>query len=160
MALKMSFNKEQLKGQQPIPGNQIYEVQLVDFKLKFNKAKDGYTFNPHIEVVNNSVQEYNKRRVFDNMVGNKTPWIIQDLVHCFGLEMEGGTDMPGSFEGDPNNPETCKYVGPLKGRRGKIMVAINSYNGKDSNVVKAYICAVTNCATRFPEIKHSTSLVK
>jgi len=41
-----------------------------------------------------------------------------------------------------------------------VEVAVDNYNGKDNNKIRRYFCAVPDCATKFPKIRHIADLLK
>lgn len=165
MAFKMSFDKDSLNGGKVIPAG-LYDVRLTGFKPRKNKAGDSVNFNAQMEVINHP--EFDKTKVFETLSAKAgfTQW---DFCHAFGLELEdqgnGQYVLPGVWDGDlakfnENDPSTWVYDGPLVGRDGKIELAIDTYEGKENNKVRRYICAVADCASKFPENKHSQDLLK
>lgn len=157
---QMKLNPDKLKGMTPLPGDQIYDLKFLGFKPKKTKSGNGICFNAEFEVVGNP--NYTNRRVFAPLFDGNA-WIIQDFVHGLGLPLEKvGNDIsiPGSFNGPEDKPEEWKYTGPLVGRTCKAMLAVTSYNGKERNEIKQYVCAVPDCPTKFPEIRHSTNLIR
>jgi hypothetical protein len=159
---QMKVSNEKLEGFDVIPPGQ-YDVKLVSFNPKAAKSGTSINLNPCMVVVGHP--EFAGRKVFDSL---NAPWIWPDFVHAFGLPME--TDgkeswIPGDWNGDPakykaDDPATWTYKGPLVGRTAKIEVAVDNYQGKDSNKVGRYLCAVADCATKFPKIRHIQNLIK
>lgn len=160
----MKVSNEKLEGQDVVPSG-IYEVKLVKFTPKVSKNGDTYNLNPMMEVTNHP--ELSGRKIFDTLNSNGA-WTWPDFVHAFGLPMEtDGTEswMPGTWdkdkakyvEGDPN---TWTYNGPLVGRTAKVEIAVDNYNGRDNNKIRRYFCAVADCATKFPKIRHIEDLLK
>lgn len=168
MAYKMVVSKETVEGREVIPAG-IYEVRLVGFKPKWSDpAKTGkpksLSLNAKMEVLNHP--EFAGRFVFEGL-NMGAGWIQNDFCHAFGYPMEtDGNDywLPGTWDNDPNfNPEVADsyaYKGPLLGQVAKIELAVDSYQGKDNNKVRRYFCAVDDCETKFPEIRHSQDLLK
>jgi hypothetical protein len=165
MAFSMAFDKDSLSGGKVIP-NGIYEVRLVGFKPRKNKNGDSVNFNAIMEVINHP--DYDKTKLFETLSAKAgfTQW---DFAHAFGLELEdqgnGQYALPGTWDGDlasfkADDPSTWKYDGPLVGRDAKVEVAIDTYEGKENNKIKRYFCIVPDCATRFPDNKHSQDLLK
>lgn len=164
MAFSMKVDNSSLEGFDTIPQG-VYEVKLLGFKPSTSKKGDSFNLNPSMEVINHP--DLAGRKVFDTLNSNGA-WTWPDFCHAFGLPME--TDgqsswLPGDFEADkanynPDKPETWKYQGPLVGRIAKIEVAVDSYQGKENNKIRRYFCAVTDCATKFPKIRHSENLLK
>jgi hypothetical protein len=164
MAFTMKVSNEKIEGQEVIPP-QIYELKLVAFKPKLSKSGTSTNLNPIMEVV--SPVEYAGRKIFDNL-NTSAAWTYPDFCHAFGLPMEtDGKDswLPGTWDGDgskfkEDDPTTWAYKGPLVGRTAKVEVAVDNYNGKDGNKVRRYFCAVADCQTKFPKIRHSEDLLK
>lgn len=167
MAFQMSFDKDSLL-QKVIPAG-LYDVRLLSFKPELNKNKDGINFKPRMVVINNP--EYDKTSVFDTL-SSKAGFTQWDFVHAFGLELEeignGNYVIPGTWDGDPatfkeTDPSTWKYDGPLIGRDAKLELAIEpSFNdsAKMVNKIRRYICAVPDCATKFPDNKHIMDMLR
>lgn len=165
MAFQMKVSSDKLEGQDVFPAGQ-YDVKLVSFKPSMSKGQTPtQNLNALMVVVNHS--EFADRKLYDSLnVGGAFTW--PDFVHCFGFPMEtDGTNswIPGDWDGDPAkfNPDdvtTWKYKGPLIGRTGKVEVAVDNYNGKDNNKIRRYFCAVPDCATKFPKIRHIQDLLK
>lgn len=165
-AFRMGVSKEAVEGRENInPG--IYEVRLVSFGPKFSKPQEGreqtLNLNPKMEIINNP--DVVNRFVFDTL--NQNAFYQADFVHCFGVEMEQEGDtyyLPGTWDSDPAfdpaKAETYKYRGPLLGKVGKVEIAIDVYQGKSNNKIRRFFCAVEDCATKFPQIKHSTDLMR
>jgi hypothetical protein len=158
MAFKMKVTNDKLEGMDVFPAGQ-YDVKLISFKP--SKASTGsINLNAMFEVVNHP--EYSGRRLYDSL-NEGFNVSRQDLAHCLGFPME--TDgkeswLPGEWSGEENDPKTWKYTGPLLGQTGKVEVGIKTYNGKESNGIRRYFCAVPDCATKFPKIRHVTDLMK
>lgn len=164
MPFQMKISNDKLEGQDVIPP-QVYELKLVAFKPAAAKSGASTNLKPVFEVV--SPVEFAGRKVFDTL-NTGGAWMYPDFCHAFGLPME--TDgkeswLPGQWDGDASkfkedDPSTWVYKGPLVGRVAKVEVAVDNYNGKDNNKVRRYFCAVADCATKFPKIKHSEDLLK
>lgn len=156
----ISVNNEKLKGFTPVPGN-IYEFEFKGFKPAMSKNKDSVNYNPILEIVNHP--EYEGRKIFENL-NSKADWIINDFVHSLGFEMvkkdENTSDIPGDFDGNPDDMTTWTYRGPMMGARGKCELVATTYQGKPQNKVKQWICQVKDCAIKNPDITHSTNLIK
>jgi hypothetical protein len=160
-----TVNASKLEGMQPVPAG-WYEVRFEGFKPK--KAKppsDSINFNPQLKIINYTSPDGKDHKLMESM-NTQAEWIIQDMVHAFGFEMElvpGTTDqykIPGDFAGDDSNPETWVYTGPLSGAVAKVEVVVTSYQGKPQNKIKQWACAVQDCKTKNPKINHSTNLIK
>ena len=167
MAFKMKYDQEKLEGLQPVPAG-IYKVLFVGFfpkKSKPNQAKGGATsvnLNAKVKILEHP--EFETDRFVTANLNENIPSFHQDFVHSFGLEMEDqlgqNPQMPGTWDGDENNPETWKYNGPLTARTAEWELGIKDYNGKPTQTIKRFICAVPQCATKFPKIRHSTDMAK
>lgn len=167
MPFKMGFDSAALKGPEPLPSG-IYEVRLEGFAPKLSKAKEGKSpsvnLNGIVVVVGNP--EYDGRKVFAGL-NEQIPGWIQDFVHSFGLEMEDqlgdAPAVPGIFDADPttfkaDDPSTWKYAGPLLGRTAKWELGVRTYQGKEQQDIRQFICSVPNCASLFPSIKHAKDM--
>lgn len=167
MPFQMKISKEAVEGKEVVPTG-IYLVRFIEFKPKFSKPDPNnpqkqltLNYNPKMEIVEG---EYTGRFPgFENL--NESCWYISDFVHCFGLPMEDTGDpdspymIPGIWDGEQGKAETYTYKGPLTGKVGKVEVAIDTYNGKQSNKIRRYFCAVDSCAQLYPNIKHSSDLL-
>lgn len=154
---KMSVPNESLKAKPPVPDG-IYDVRLEGFEPKKSSKGDSINLNPILKIVNHP--EHDGRQIYDNL-NSKAGFIHQDFVHAFGEVMEVNGDsssIPGDFQGKEDDPATWQYVGPLVGKVAKIQVVQTTYNNKPNNKVNMWICAVQDCAVKFPDIKHSQNL--
>ncbi len=168
MAFKMGFSTEELKGPEPVAAG-LYEVRFVGFKVALSKKGDSFNYNASVEIIDPPVEKY-QSKVYVNLNSQIPNW-IQDFVHSFGLEMEFNpdtekSDIPGDWDGDsasfdPNKLETYKYEGPLTGKTAIWeLVPDKDLNGKPRTSANRFICAVPNCAQKFPEIQHAMKMVK
>ena len=171
MAFKMGVSKESLSIK-ILPAG-IYDLRLEsfkparpaatkkpDFQGPYSPEKHGVNFNPRFVVVN-STDEFNGTSIFVAL-SSKFARAIEDFSHGLGLPLEeqgSNLQLPGNFEGDENDPESAKYVGPLLGRICKAFVEPQTFQGRTSNTIRYYICAVTDCASG-GKVKHSTALNK
>jgi hypothetical protein len=134
----------------------IVEVKLTGFKPAYSKAGTSVNINPVLEVVNSP--DHFGARIFENL-NTGAGFVIKDFCHAFGLKEEdlgnGQISIPGEFDGDEAKPETWKYSGPLVGRTAQVELAQDEYQGKISNKIRKYICAVPGCTE-----KHSDDLLK
>jgi hypothetical protein len=164
MAFAMAFDKDSLSGKVIPPG--LYKVRLNGFKPRQNKNKDSVNFNAQMKVIDHP--EFDGVPLYETLSAKSgfTQW---DFAHAFGLELEdqgnGQYALPGTWDGDlagfkEHDPSTWKYDGPLLGRDAQVEVAVDTYEGKENNKIKRYICAVPDCATKFPDNKHSSDLLK
>lgn len=157
MPFQMNFSKESLSGAPPVPDG-WYQIMFSGFKQEAASKKDSINLNPQFFIHNHS--EYEGRKVWANL-NTKGPWVIQDFVHACGVEMEkvDGTDestLPGIFKGmeeNPEDPSKWEYLGPLTNKVFEAEVFTSEFNGRKSNKIKQYKCAVPSCSER-----HSTNL--
>ena len=168
MAFKMGLTKEDLSGPPPVPPG-IYELQVTGFRPKVSKNGESLNHNGEFTVYGNPAFE--NRKVFDSL--NTSFSSMRDFVHACGLQMEKvvieGTEiqvLPGLYEDADKNPDDPtkwgKYIGPLTNKifKAELCIVPGWQGGRDRNAIKMYFCAVPNCATLEPDLKHSTNLVK
>jgi len=161
----MKVSNEKLVGMDVIPPGQ-YDVKLVAFNPKKSKDGNSVNLNAIMEVVNHP--DFAGRKLFESLNTPGGAFTQPDFVHAFGLPMDtDGKDswIPGEWDKDkakfnPDDPSTYVYEGPLVGRTAKVEVAVDNYQGKDNNKIARYFCAVPDCAQKFPEIKHSSNLLR
>lgn len=165
MAFQMDFEKKALKGLEPVPAG-IYEVRLIGFEPTISKKGDSANLNPIFSVVNHP--EFEGRTLKYVFVGNtKIPSFLQDMCHCFGLEMEeydsDRPKIPGIWDTDKakfkaDDFKTYVYSGPLLNKVGKVEVIESSWQNKPNNKIRKFFCNVPQCAERFPDITHSDNV--
>jgi hypothetical protein len=170
---QLEFSKEQLSGVEPISG--LYTVQFVGFKPKYAKEKnpgDDKSINLNLEakiVGHPETELQGKPRSIFVTLNNKGGFVIQDVVHSFGIPMDNqlGTksQLPGFWDKDKaaykqDNPETWKYYGPLDGKRAEWELCVGDYNGRPTQRVRRFLCKVKDCATLYPHINHAKDLAK
>lgn len=163
---KVAVNNEALKAPEPVEAG-VYEFRFEGFKPSYSKDKGSINLNPMLAIINNpkydGTVDNKKRYIFLNL-NTKAPWIQQDLIHSMGMEMEKidstTSQIPGTFDGPDNDPTQWKYTGPLTGRTGKVEVVLGTWQGKPKNDVKQFICAVPDCASKNPDVRHSTNLLQ
>lgn len=163
----MGFNKEKLEGLQPVPDG-TYKVLFIEFKPDFSKkaneitGKKSTNLNARVKILDHP--EFEQDRFLIAPLNEGVETFIQDFVHSFGLEMENQLgdhpDIPGTFDGNQNDPKTWKYSGPLTAKTATWEIGIGDYNGRPVNTLKRFICTVPNCASRFPKITHSKDMAK
>lgn len=167
MGFKMGFSQDKLEGIQPVQDGQ-YKVLFLGFDPKFSKSVNQVTGKPSINL-NAKVKilehpEFTQDRLLFVSLNENVPTFIQDFVHSFGLEMEDqlsdNPSIPGNFDGNQSDPTTWKYSGPLTAKTAIWEVGTGEYNGRQTNVIRRFICAVKDCNTRFPKIRHSTDMAK
>lgn len=172
---KMTLSKEQVEGRENVPKG-IYMVRFIGFEPKLSKfdpanpnKERSINLNAKFEIIDNP--EYAGRFLYEIM--NMKQYGIQtEVCHGLGIPLEAGVDangepeywIPGTWDNKPGfnpaDPATFEYKGPLTGKTGRVEVTLSSYNGKDSSKINRYFCAIENCATKFPEIRHQDNLVK
>lgn len=167
---KMSLSKEQVEGKEAMPEG-IYKVRFIKFAPKLSKDKgDGsersINLNAEYEVLDHP--EYAGRKIFE--IANMKSYNIQtEICHGFDVPLEvdptdGSYFIPGTWDSradfDESNPETYEYKGPLTGKVAQVELGIRTYNGRNSNAVRRYFCAIPDCANKFPEIRHQMNLIK
>lgn len=171
MAFKMKFDSEKLEGLQPIPAG-IYKVLFVSFSPKFSKPNavtgaKSINFNARVKILDHPEFETDRFVIANLNVG--IPSFIQDFVHSFGLEMEdqlsNEPSIPGVFDADTHkfkesDPETWTYAGPLTAKTAHWELGIKDHNGRPTQSIKKFICAVKDCTTRFPKIQHAKEMDK
>jgi hypothetical protein len=165
MAFQMRYNKEELKGQQPVPAG-LYTVVFVGFKPKMSKSGDTVNLNPIVKITGHP--DYSNRNVFTSL-NSSIPQFIQDFCHSFGLEMEDqmGEEptLPGVFDADKgifkeDDLSTWRYAGPLTAQTAQWELGLRDYQGTMQQSVRKFICKVPDCVHRFPFIKHSNDMDK
>ena len=173
MAFQIAATKSQLSGPPPVPTN-VYTLQLVGFKPKV--AKSGISLNYNAEFAITGDPQYDGRKIFFSL-NTSFATAIRDFVHATGNEMEvvqvenpesheleEAYVMPGIFENAdqfPQEPEKWgAYRGPLTNATFKAEVVLTSYQGKPKNEIRQFFCTVPDCATKEPDMRHSTSLIK
>lgn len=166
----MGYSKDKLTGIKPVPPG-LYYVRFEGFKPKLSKDKGDGTarsLNLNAEGTIVSHPEFDGRKVFATL-NEGIPSFIQDFCHSFGVEMENqasdNPSFPGIFDAEPstfdeNNPETWKYAGPLVGKVAQWELGVKTYQGREQQSQRKFICAVPDCANRFPEIRHATDMDK
>ena len=156
------FNKEELSGPKPVPPG-LYTVKFEQFRPK--KSKDGASinFNAEVSIVGG---EYDGKRIFAGL-NTKIPSWIQDFFHSFGVPMEDQNgeepSIPGIFDVDKatfnaEDPTTWKYAGPIVGKTAQWEIDVKTYQGRDSNEPRQFICAIKDCASLYPQIRHARDM--
>jgi hypothetical protein len=168
MGFKMKFDKSDLKRPEPVPAG-IYDLRLISFEPVKSNNGESYNLYPVFEFVAPG-EKYDGKKLKYSFVGNsKVPQLLQDMSHGLGELMEEDPDpeapdsLPGIFDTDKlkfnkDDPTTWVYSGPLLNKTTKVELYIQEYNGKPSNKVLRFFCAIPDCAQRFPKIQHSDNL--
>jgi hypothetical protein len=171
---KMGFNSDKLVAPEPVPEG-LYD--LVVKKITVSDSEKGTSHNYNIEFFIDSFKDpknpTRKAMVFTLLNDSENgpgPANINDFHHACGIIMEKAGDKSnwtGEWFIEPNDEKNYKgkgkylgtYKGPLAGRYCKAKVIVSEYQGKQSNKVQFFICAIANCSQQFPEIKHSTNII-
>jgi len=171
------FSKEQLSGIKPVnPG--IYYVKFETFKPKLSKNpnKQGkYTinYNAWCYITQHPTIEEHKQLVIANL-NESIPQFIQDFHHSFGVPLEEVVDpatgelggkIPGIFDADPSiykeeDPTTWRYAGPLTDQIATWELDVDTYNGREQQVIRRFICSIPDCNIQWPDIQHATDMAK
>lgn len=158
---KMGVNPEQLKAAKPVPAG-WYKLRIKGIVCKLSKSGKGYNYQAFLNVVENKA-EFNDAFVMYQMNNGFSQGLqAQDMVHATGLVMEVDGSFPGDFklkdDQKPDDWDSAQYNGPLLGRTVEAELIVYNFDGLDRNGVKQFKCIVDQCATRFPDIRHSTDL--
>lgn len=163
MPFKVDTSK--VEGQELFPPG-IYEIKLISFKPQKASKGTSTSLNALMEVTNHP--DFSGRKLYDTL-NEGGAWLWPDFVHCFGLPMETDGEsywIPGEWDGDKikykaDDPSTWVYKGPLISRTGKAEIAVaDNTKGRDVNKIKRYFCAITDCATKFPKVRHQEDLLR
>lgn len=168
---KVTFSQEKIEATFKIPESGIYELKLLGFAPAKSSKGDSVNFNPILEIVGTTDgSPVPKNDDGSNIsskywagLNSKADGIVNDFCHFLGLPMEGpptALEIPGIFDGPADDPSKWQYKGPLVGRVGKAYLEKGEFKGKPNCKVKYYICAIQDCATRFPKVRHSLDLNK
>ena len=173
MPFKMGMTKEDLSGPPPV-NNGIYELRVTDFRPKIAKSGLSLNYNGEFTIVNNPNDD--GRKIF-HPLNTSFAVAIRDFSHACGVPLETITVMgdaetpqheeqvlPGTFEDAdkyPDDPSKWgKYIGPLTNKIFKAELAQTQYQGKTKSEIRLFFCALPNCATLEPDLKHSMNLIK
>ena len=67
-----------------------------------------------------------------------------------------------SINFNAEDPTTWKYAGPIVGKTAQWEVGIKTYQGRDSNEPRQFICAIKGdkgeCASLYPQIRHARDM--
>jgi len=165
MPFQMNFSREEFSGSTPAPDG-WYTLQIKGFRPRAAKNGESVSLNAELAIIGGT--DHDGKRVFVGL-NTKMAWMWADFIHATGLQMEvvqdefAGTEkenltIPGVFEGsdtNPDDPSQWKYQGPLLNKTLEAELATREYNGKKSNDVRQFKCAVAGCTE-----KHSTNLIK
>lgn len=157
---KMGVDPEKVKAPKPAPTG-WYELKLTGFKPKMDKSKQGVNLNGQLEIVNNTV-ENNDKKVYMTL-STKFDRLLADFSHGFGFPLKPDGTLMGDWVPDPSDPtnvEKAQYKGPLIGKIMKAELVVTSYQGNERNEVNQIMCKVDQCAVKFPEIRHMTRIVQ
>lgn len=169
MAFKFGVDNEKLTRPEAIPQG-IYTLRLTGFNPKHSKDKESVNFSPSFDVVAPGEKYDGRTLKFAFIANSKVPSAIQDMVHATGEVMEGDANnpnavlqIPGIWDADatkfdPQDASTWVYQGPLVGKTLQAELYVDDYNGQQNNKVLRFICAVPQCETKFPKIRHADNL--
>ena len=157
MPIKMGVNTEKLKAPEPVSAG-WYNLRMEGFKPKKTKNGDSVNYNAQFSVLGG--EHDGKKMPYLAGLNTGADWIMYDFLHSLGFDLDPDGNMPGGFEGEPSNPETWQYNGPLLGATAEVELVVTSWQGKPRNEIKQYRCKVDGCATKYPDRKHSTDLTK
>jgi hypothetical protein len=163
---KMGVNPEQTKAPKPVPGG-WYKLRLKSMVAKLSKSGKGINYEAYMNVVENKA-EYNDSFVLCRMNnGFKQAMVAQDFCHGLSFPLEVDGSFPGDWTvkdatkpvDDPTYYDGAQYNGPLLGKVMEAELVTTTFEGQERNEVKQIRCAVTDCAIRFPDIRHLTDLI-
>jgi hypothetical protein len=180
LPFKLHISKEQVEGKEALPEG-LYEVRFIKFSPKWTnqgnlteeqwKAARSINLRAEYEVLKHP--EYAGTAIYDTLnVGPKTPLFgLMDMCHAFGLNMDYDKDsesyeIPGmdsvmhSPNFDPEKPETWEYRGPLIGKVAQVEIGHRMFNGKPQPTPRRWFCAIPDCASRYPTIRHSQNMIR
>jgi hypothetical protein len=158
--VKMGVDPEKIK-QAKVQPNGWYKLKFVGFRPKRSqKDKDSINFNGQFEVLNSAGPDFQKN-VYAIM-SDKMQKHINDIVHGLGFPLEADGSIPGTWIFDPKEPENvekAQYKGPLMGRTMEAELGTTTYQGNDRNEIRQVRCVVTDCASKYPDIRHQTNMI-
>jgi hypothetical protein len=136
----------------------MYKLRLTSINCKFTEKKDSVNMRWEYEILGHQTKD-GKAYKTSMFISQKAGWIQNDATHALGLTMEEQPDksltIPGEFTGPDAEPEKWQYRGPLLGRECQAYLVRETSNGREYNNIKYYVCAVPNCAQRFPKVAHT-----
>jgi hypothetical protein len=158
---KMGVNPEQLEAPQPVPSG-WYKLRLKMITCKKSKSGKGFNYEAGLTTVEQPAETNDKFVMFRMNNGFSQAEAAQDLCHALGFPVEPDGSFPGDWNlkdaAKPDEFDGAQYIGVLLGKTGEAELVTDSYDGRESNVVKQWKCKVDQCATRFPKIRHKTDL--
>jgi|SRR6267143_2657088 len=158
--VKMGVDPERI-NQAKVQPSGWYKLKLVGFKPKLSTKKDSINFNAQFEVLNSAGGQDFMKFVFHNM-NQKFEKNVNDIVHGLGFPLEADGSIPGQWVFDPIDPdnvEKAQYKGPLIGRTLEAELATTTWNSNDRNEIRQVRCAVPDCSSKFPYIRHQTNML-
>jgi len=161
--IKMGVDPEAIKAPTPQAAG-WYKLKLIGFKPKRGKTdNNSINYNATFEVLDPAIPPAGnaKALVFATM-SIKMPNVINDIVHGLGFALEADGELPGKWVPDPADAEDVEkfqYQGPLMGRTMEAELAETEYNGNKRNEIRQVRCAVPQCNTKYPDIRHRTDLI-
>lgn len=156
----MGVDPEKIKAAKPQPAG-WYKLKLVGFgPKKASKDPNSVNFNGKFEILNPAGQDFIK--FIYAVMSDKMPRHINDIVHGLGFPLEQDGSIPGQWVFDPKEPENvekAQYKGPLMGRTMEAELAVTNYQGNDRNEIRQVRCAVADCASKYPDVKHQLNMI-
>ena len=155
----MGVDPTQTVAPKPVP-NGWYKLKFKGFKQRLSKDKGSVNYNAQLSIVENK-PEYNDKPIYMGLNTKIARWHV-DFTHGLGFALKADGDYEGSWVFDPADPENiekAQYKGPLLGRVLEAELVTTSYQGNERNEIKQIRCAVPGCATKYPEIKHTTNMI-
>jgi hypothetical protein len=159
---KMGVNKEELVAPKPVPAG-WYKGRLKGITCKKSKSGKGFNYVAYITIVEGTTETNDKFIVYRMNNGFSQATAAQDLCHALGFPVEADGSFPGDFklkdDTKPDEFDGAQYTGVLLGKTAEFELVTDSYEGRESNVIKQLRCKIDQCATRFPDIRHHTDLL-
>jgi hypothetical protein len=166
---KFVFKTTEIEVSRKVVDEGVYWLTFNGFAPKMSQKGDSINFYPQLDIT--SMEDGSPAPTKDDgrpislmfNCNEKAKWIINDMVHAFGIPLEedgqGNSMIPGVWvpEGEQDITK-CEYKGPLIGKKGKVHLIKGDFNGTPQNKIKSFFCAVPNCQQKYPKIKHSDDL--
>ena len=162
--MKFSIPKDTVEGKPTLsPG--LYKLRFDGVRPSLSKPKAGkvqsINFNPILKIVptDGQPEEIRDQQIYYNMNISFNPGIV-DLVHALGHvyvkdPTTGEYDIPGNFDGNPNDCTKWVYSGPLLGEVATAEITEDANVGDDGkptgkfrNNIKQLFCRVPGCTEK------------
>jgi hypothetical protein len=158
---KMGVDPSLLEAPQPVPSG-MYDLRLKSIVCKMSKSGKGYNYEAYFYTTGQPSDTNDKFVMYMMNNGFSQGEQAQDMCHALGFPMEADGSFPGDWElkdaTKPDDFNLAQYKGVLLGKTGRAELVTDSYDGRERNVVKQWVCKVDQCNTRFPKIRHRTDL--